>query len=249
MGRQAARGHAPTMYRLVRALLRPVVLGVLRPTVEGVDHVPRSGPAILCANHMSAIDPMLVPIIVPRPIVYLAKREYFVGPSRWLFDSLGVVPVAREGGSAAQASLDRASDVLRAGGVLSLFPEGTRSPDGRLYRGKTGPVRLAMRTGAPIVPIGLVGTRAVMPPHTHLPRRGAVVVRFGAPLHIAQGDEAGVRRATDALMQTIRRLTGQSYVDTYAATVGDPSEAPGAAPDGQPAHGDPADGSNREEDR
>ncbi|CAN5872777.1 lysophospholipid acyltransferase family protein [soil metagenome] len=249
MDRQVAGEHAPAMYRLLRGLLWPVVRGVLRPTIEDVDRVPSSGPAILCANHMSAIDPMLVPIIVPRPIVYLAKREYFVGPSRWLFDSLGVVPVVREGGSAAQASLDRATDVLRAGGVLSLFPEGTRSPDGRLYRGKTGPVRLAMRTGAPIVPIGLVGTRAVMPPHTQLPRRGPVVVRFGTPLHIAKGDEAGVRRATDALMQTIRRMTGQSYVDIYAATVDDAADGVGDAHDGQPPSGDPAGGSDRGPDR
>ncbi|MBW3605266.1 MAG: 1-acyl-sn-glycerol-3-phosphate acyltransferase [Actinobacteria bacterium] len=128
MDSPAAPERLPTMYRVIRALLRPVVLSLLRPTIEGFDHVPARGPAILCANHMSALDPMLVPIVVPRPIVYLAKREYFVGPTRWLFERLGVVPVDREGGTAAQASLDRATEVLRSGGVLSLFPEGTRSP-------------------------------------------------------------------------------------------------------------------------
>jgi 1-acyl-sn-glycerol-3-phosphate acyltransferase len=237
------------MYRLLRGLLRPLVLGLLRPTVEGVDRVPLTGPAILCANHMSAVDPVLVPIIVPRPIVYLAKREYFVWPSRWFFDSLGVVPVAREGGPAAEASLDRATEVLRSGGVLSLFPEGTRSPDGRLYRGKTGPVRLALRTGAPIVPIGLIGTRAVMPPHTHVPRRGSVIVRFGEPLYVEADDDAGVRTATDALMLAIRQLTGQSYVDAYAAPAGDLSDDDLAEPREQPARGDPQDGADRQGDR
>lgn len=216
MGRRTTP-QQPPMYRLLRAVLRPLVLGVLRPTVDGIEHVPRTGPAILCANHMSAIDPVLVPLLVSRPIVYLAKSEYFVGPSRWLFDSLGVVPVVREGGSAARASLERATEVLEAGGVLSLFPEGTRSPDGRLYRGKTGPVRLAVRTGAPIIPIGLVGTRAIMPPHTHRPRRGPVIVRFGPPMHVRVEDDAAVRTATDALMRSIRALSGQTYVDVYAA--------------------------------
>lgn len=188
---------------------------------------------------MSALDPMLVPLVVPRPIVYLAKREYFVGPSRWLFERLGVVPVDRQGGSAAQASLDRATEVLRSGGVLSLFPEGTRSPDGRLYRGKTGPVRLATRTGAPIVPIGLIGTREVMHPHRHVPRRAPVFVRFGRPMQISADDEAGARAATDALLQTIRRMTGQTYVDRYAASAGHE----------QRAHEDQTPGSERGTDR
>lgn len=239
MDSPAAPERPPTMYRVIRALLRPVVLGVLRPTIEGLDHVPTHGPAILCANHMSALDPMLVPIVVPRPIVYLAKREYFVGPSRWLFERLGVVPVDRQGGSAAQASLDRATAVLRSGGVLSMFPEGTRSPDGRLYRGKTGPVRLATRTGAPIVPIGLIGTREVMPPHRHVPRPGPVTVRFGAPKRISADDEAGVRAATDDLLQTIARMTGQTYVDRYAPAAGDEHGA----------HEDPTPGSERKTDR
>lgn len=210
----------PKLYRVVAATLRPIVLGLVRPRVEGLEHVRDDGPAILCSNHLSMLDPVLVPLLLDRPIVYLAKSEYFqFAPTRWAFDHLGVVPVAREGGSAAQASLDRSTEVLRAGGLLSLFPEGTRSPDGRLYRGKTGPVRLALRAPAPIVPIGVSGTRDVMPPHARLPHLGAPVrVRFGAPLHIAgdPDDVATLRRETDRVMTAIQRLSGQEYVDAYA---------------------------------
>lgn len=230
---------APIMYRLLRAIVRPLVVGLLRPVVEGLEHVPASGPAILCPNHLSAIDTVLVPVFVPRPVVYLAKSEYFTGPSRWLFDRLRVVPVAREGGSAARVSLDRGSDVLRKGALLALFPEGTRSPDGRLYRGKTGPVRLARRTGAPIIPVGLIGTRAVLPPHARVPRLGPVTVRFGPPLHVGVGAESdvGLRSDTNSLMQAIRSLTGQAYVDAYARPPG-AGDAHDVPPDG---NGRPAD--------
>lgn len=208
----------PMLYRAVRGMLRPIVLGALRPTVEGGEHVPARGPAILCANHLSMLDPVLVPLLLDRPVVFLAKSEYFRGPSRWLFHHLGVVPVERQGGSAAQASLDRGTEVLRSGGLLSLFPEGTRSPDGRLYRGKTGPIRLALRSGAPIVPVGLIGTREVMPPHTCRPRPGTpVTVRFGAPMSVGGSDAAvDLRGEADRLIRTIRALSGQTYVDAYA---------------------------------
>lgn len=212
--------HAPLLYRALKLMLRPLVLGALRPEVDGLHHVPATGPAILCANHLSMLDPVIVPLLLERQVVYLAKSEYFrFWLSRWFFDSAGVVPVAREGGSAARASLDRATDVLRAGGLLSLFPEGTRSPDGRLYRGKTGPVRLALRTDAPVVPVGVIGTREVMPPHARLPHLGnPVSVRFGAPLRITgSADDPGVLRSeTNRLMRAIQALSGQVYVDVYA---------------------------------
>jgi 1-acyl-sn-glycerol-3-phosphate acyltransferase len=219
MRRPTDPNRAPPLYAALRAVLRPLVLGALHPTVDGLANVPDRGPAILCANHLSLIDPVLVPLLLGRPVVFLAKSEYFhTGPSRWLFDSLGVVPVAREGGTAARASLDRGTEVLRAGGLLCLFPEGTRSPDGRLYRGKTGPIRLALRTGAPIVPVGLIGTREVIPPHTWRPRLGApVTVAFGAPL--TAGRQADLRAEADRLMRTIRSLTGQAYIDAYARPV------------------------------
>ncbi|HSJ43630.1 MAG TPA: lysophospholipid acyltransferase family protein [Euzebyales bacterium] len=219
MGTPTDPTRAPPLYVAIRAVLRPIVLGALHPTVEGLANVPDEGPAILCSNHLSMLDPILVPLLLDRPIVFLAKSEYFhAGPFRWLFDALGVVPVARAGGSAARAGLDRGTDVLRAGGLLCLFPEGTRSPDGRLYRGKTGPIRLARRSGAPIVPVGLIGTREVIPPHTFVPRLGAAVtVRFGAQLLV--GDRADLRSEADRLMGVIRTLTGQTYVDAYARPV------------------------------
>ncbi len=220
MRTHAGSDHAPIVYRVLRAMLRPLVIRLLRPTVEGVEHVPATGPAILCPNHLSAVDTVLVPMVVPRPVVYLAKSEYFRGPWRWLFSSAGVVPVAREGGSAGRASLDRGTDVLRSGALLAMFPEGTRSPDGRLYRGRTGPIRLALRTGAPIIPIGLIGTDTVMPPHTHWPRVAPVTVRFGTPLVVggdgADGADVDLRAETDTLMRAIRSLTRQTYVDVYA---------------------------------
>ena len=207
------------LYHAVKAVMQPLVRVLLRPTVEGVDYVPARGPAILCANHLSLIDPILVPVLIPRPVVYLAKAEMFAwAPSQWLFTHLGVVPVDRAGGSAARSSLERGTAVLQDGGVLSMFPEGTRSPDGRLYRGKTGPVRLAVRTGAPIVPIGLVGTRDVMPPHSFLPRFGhSVTVRIGRPFTVPAGEASvDLRAETDRMMRVVQALSGQEYVDAYA---------------------------------
>jgi 1-acyl-sn-glycerol-3-phosphate acyltransferase len=212
--------RAPPLYRLVAGLLRPIVLRGLRPRVEGLHNVPADGPAILCGNHLSMLDPVIVPLLLSRPVVFLAKSEYFrFAPTRWFFDALGVVPVAREGGSAARASLERGTEVLRAGGLLSLYPEGTRSPDGRLYRGKTGPVRLALRAQAPIVPVGIIGTREMIPPHAYIPHFGvAVTVRFGEPLQFEGpvDDLEHLRLETDRLMRAIQQLSGQDYVDVYA---------------------------------
>lgn len=213
-----ARGtRAPWLYRVLRGILRPAVLLALRPRVTGLEHLPATGPVILCANHLSNIDPVLVAVIVRRPVVYLGKREYFRGPIGWLFRSLGVVPVAREGGTAGQVALDRGAEVLRDGAVLGVHPEGARSPDGRLYRGRTGPVRLAARTGAPLVPVGIIGTRSVMPPHARLPRPRRVAVAVGPPLRV-EGPPGAVdlRAHADALMDHIAQLSGQTRVDAYA---------------------------------
>lgn len=210
------------LYRTLKAVLRPLVTALMHPRVQGLEHVPATGPAIVCANHLSVIDPVVVALPVPRTVFYLGKSEVFARRWRWLFEHLGVVPVAREGGAAGESSLERGRQVLAASGLLGLYPEGTRSPDGRLYRGKTGAVRLAVRTGAPIVPVGIAGTRRVMPPHARLPRRGPVTVRFGPVidlrhLHDQADDRRVLRTATDALMATIATLSGQAYVDVYAA--------------------------------
>lgn len=210
------------LYRVLKAGLRPLVTVLLHPRVEGVEHVPATGAAILCANHLSIIDPVVVALPVPRTVFYLGKTEVFARRWRWLFEHLGVMPVAREGGSAGESSLERGRRVLDAGALLGLYPEGTRSPDGRVYRGKTGAVRLAVRTSAPIVPIGIVGSREVMPPHARLPRRAAVTVRFGPPMDVAHlrgqdDDRRALRTTTDELMSRIAALSGQVYADVYAA--------------------------------
>lgn len=230
MGRASRGPRAPGLYRLLRAVLRPVVLLAVRPRVTGLEHLPADGPAILCANHLSNIDPVLVGVVVRRPVVYLGKREYFRGVLGWLFRSAGVVPVAREGGSAAQAALDRGVEVLRYGAVLGIYPEGSRSPDGRLYRGRTGPIRLAVRSGAPLVPVGITGTREVMPPQAWLPRPRRVAVAIGPPMWI-KGPPGAVdlRAQADALMRRIAELSGQARVDAYARPAGSgPRQGPGS---------------------
>lgn len=216
-------GHGPPpppLYRALRFVLTPVVRALTSPVIEGLDDLPDRGPAILCSNHLSNLDPVVLSVVVPRPIFYLGKSEYFHGVERRLFESLGVMPVAREGGAAGEASLARGQEILETGAFLGIFPEGTRSVDGRLYRARTGAIRLAARTDAPIVPIGLVGTRELMPPHARVPRRGRVTVRFAPPLGfgaLADDDHAAVRRAAEVLMAEIARLTGQEQVDEYAA--------------------------------
>lgn len=214
--------ETPLLYRVVAGMLRPVVAVVLQPRVEGVDNVPSTGPAILCSNHLSMVDPVVMALNVPRTVYFLGKNEYFAYHYRWFFESLGVMPVARQGGQAGESSLARGAQVLEAGAVLGLYPEGTRSPDGRLYRGKTGAARLAIRTGAPIVPIAVIGSRDVLPPHGRLPRRAPVAVRFGTPIdlsHLHGRDHEGpvLRHATDTVMACIAALSGQEYADVYAA--------------------------------
>lgn len=214
--------EAPVLYRALKAVLRPLVSVLLHPRVEGLEHLPATGPAILCANHLSIIDPVVVALPVRRTVFYLGKNEVFARRWRWLFTHLGVMPVDREGGPAGESSLERGRQVLAAGALLGLYPEGTRSPDGRLYRGKTGAVRLAIRTGAPIVPIGIVGTRQVMAPHARMLRRAPVTVRFGPAIDLThlrgQGDDRHVlRTTTDAMMSRIAALSGQVATDVYAA--------------------------------
>ena len=217
--------RAPVLYRFMHSLLPPLVNAVWRPTVEGVANVPDEGPAILCPNHLSFLDSFFVPAALDRPVFYLGKADYFSGAQRYFFEGVGVMPVARQGGDAGEASLRKGEEVLRSGRLLGIYPEGTRSPDGRLYRGKTGPVRLALRTGAPIIPVGLLGTAQVLPTGAKVPRPGQVRIRIGRPLHFAARFPSGavdgyaLRSATDELMYELMMLTGQEYVDEYASRV------------------------------
>jgi 1-acyl-sn-glycerol-3-phosphate acyltransferase len=223
-------------------LLKHVVLGPLlkllfRPRVQGRGNVPASGPVILACNHLSFSDSIFTPLMVRRRVTFVAKAEYFTGKGikgwlmRQFFAGTGTVPVDRSGGKAAQAALDTLLRVLRAGGVAGIYPEGTRSPDGRLYRGKTGVARLALESGAVVVPVALLNTDEIQPTGTLIPKIKRVRMRFGAPLDFSRydtmrGDRFAERAITDEIMYELMTLTGREYVDVYAATLKTSVEGP-----------------------
>ena len=211
------------LYSFAQVAVAPWLRVAWRPTVTGLAHIPRRGPVILASNHLSVVDSTLIPCVVPRQVYYLAKDEYFRGRlMRALLRGLNQVPVNRTNVREALLALDAAQPVLRAGQVLGIFPEGTRSPDGRLYRGRPGAAKLAMDTGATIVPVGLIGTEKIQPIGARLPRVGARTrVIIGAPLDLSPwrgkpADSSVYRQITAALMLEIQRLTGQEYVGRYA---------------------------------
>ncbi|MBO4208966.1 lysophospholipid acyltransferase family protein [Micromonospora echinofusca] len=197
-----------------------------RPTVEGLENVPETGGAIFAGNHLSVADELFLGAVVPRHIAFWAKSEYFTGTGfrGWLtktvIGGLGAIPVERAGGRAALSAFDAAIPALRAGELVAVYPEGTRSPDGRLYRGRTGAARLALAAGVPVVPVGMIGTDRVQPIGARMPRLGAgrVTVRFGKPLEFTgrSDDRTSLREMTDEIMSEIQRLTGQEYVPRYA---------------------------------
>jgi len=207
-------------------LARPLARLALRPSVHGAHFVPSTGPVILASNHLSFVDSVVIPLVLPRPVTFLAKSEYFEGTglSGWLsrrfFLAMGHVPVQRGHGRAAWGAVRVAQGVLAHGGALAIYPEGTRSLDGRLYRGRTGVARLTLLTGAPVVPVALAGTERVQPVGSRLPRPHPVTVRFGAPLEFSRyaGKDTKVpvlRTITDEIVGAIRLLSGQEYVNTY----------------------------------
>lgn len=216
-------------------LLKYVVLGpvlklIFRPQVQGLENVPRSGAAILASNHLSFSDSIFTPLIVQRRVTFVAKAEYFTGKgikgwlTRQFFLSTGTIPVDRSGGQAAQAALDTQLRVLRSGNIAGIYPEGTRSPDGRLYRGKTGVARLALTSGAPVIPVALLNTDEIQPTGRLIPRVRRVRIRFGTPLDFSRyagrtGDRFIERAVTDEIMYALMELTGREYVDVYAATL------------------------------
>jgi 1-acyl-sn-glycerol-3-phosphate acyltransferase len=208
----------------MKLLLSPVLYTLWRVRVEGGENLPSSGPVILAANHRSFCDSLFLPLVMRRQVTFVAKSEYFDSwRTAWFFRAAGQIPMKREGGSASARALASAAEVLAAGGVLGIYPEGTRSPDGRLYRGRTGVARLAMSTGATLVPVGIEGTAEVQPVGARLMRPfRTVTIRFGRPLEVsaraetAMSDALAAREITDELMYEIRELTGQDYVDRYA---------------------------------
>ncbi len=209
-------------YWILKAILTPLLRIVYRVRVEGSEVVPKHGPVILAANHRSFLDSIFLPLVVGRRVTFVAKAEYFDDPkTAWFFRALGQIPIRREGGSAAEGALAAATDVLESGGVFAIYPEGTRTRDGYLHRGHTGVARLALATGASVIPVGLVGTDECQPTDRKLPRLFRTVwIRFGTPLPVAHYEDRAderlvLRQVTDELMYEIRELSGYEYVDTY----------------------------------
>jgi 1-acyl-sn-glycerol-3-phosphate acyltransferase len=215
------------MYWIIKAILKPLLRGIYRIRVEGLESVPKRGPAIIAANHLSFLDSFFIPLVVPkRRVTYLAKADYFKSwKTAWFFKMVGQIPMDRSGGSKSKAALDTALGVLKEGKLLGIYPEGTRSPDGYLYRGRTGVARLALTAGVPVIPVGLVGTVEVMPKDAKMPRlsgRQTVRVKYGRPLDFSryagrERDRMVLRSATDEIMYEIMQLSGQEYKDEYAS--------------------------------
>jgi 1-acyl-sn-glycerol-3-phosphate acyltransferase len=218
-------------YWLFKYVFMGPLLSLLgRPKVEGLDYVPRSGPMILASNHLAVADSFYLPLVVSRRITFLAKAEYFTGTGlrgwfkRWFFTAAGQVPIDRTDADSAQAALDTAARVLGEGKLLGMYPEGTRSPDGRLYKGKTGLARLALEIGVPVIPVAMNGTDVVNPPGSKMWRFGRVRVKFGKPMDFSRfeglaGNRFIERAVIDEVMYELMRLSGQEYVDIYAADV------------------------------
>ncbi len=211
------------LFPVAKALLSPIFKGLWRIKVEGLEHVPSVGGAIFCPNHTSVIDSFFLPVTLPRQIKFVGKAEYMDSwKTRHLFPAMGMIPIDRSGGSAAERALNTAARVLEEGGFFGIYPEGTRARDGRLHRGHTGPARLAVRTGVPIIPVGITGTREIQPPDAKLPRPfKRATVRFGRPIEPSRYTDRGddrlvLRQIIDEVMYEIRELTGQDYVDEYA---------------------------------
>lgn len=228
-------------YWVLKVLLTPVFYCLWRVKVEGREHLPAHGPAVLASNHQSFCDSFFLPLVVRRRVTFVAKAEYFERwRTSWFFRAAGQIPIQRSGGDASQRALTTAIGVLERGGLLGIYPEGTRAPDLRLHKGHTGAARLSLHCGVPIIPVGISGTRVVQPPGSRLMRPfHTVTVRFGPPLTresharvrlLGSGggtadaascpdddaEQIELREFTDALMKEIARLSGQEYVDQYA---------------------------------
>lgn len=211
--------------------LGPWLKAIWRPYVEGMENLPESGGAILASNHLSFCDSFFLPLVIRRRVTFLAKAEYFTTPglkgalSRMFFSGIGQVPVDRNDADAAKGALTAGVRILRQGHFLGIYPEGTRSPDGRLYKGKTGVARMALEAGVPVIPVAMIDTEKTMPTGRRLPHlRPRPGVRFGAPLDFSRyeglaGDRFIERSMTDEIMYELMQLSGQEYVDTYAAKV------------------------------
>lgn len=220
------------IYRALELTLAPAMRVFFRAEVTGFENVPTTGPVILAGNHVSFADEFFTPMAARRRVTYLAKAEYFDSPGikgrvmAAFFGGLGHVPVDRDSTRAAAATIDTCVQVLAEGRAFGIYPEGTRSPDGRLYKFRTGVSRVALRSGAPVVPVGLVGTRDVQPPGARVWHRAPVQVHFGQPLYFGQlADQERsskvLRDVAETIRESVQKLTGQDYVDSYATSAKD----------------------------
>jgi 1-acyl-sn-glycerol-3-phosphate acyltransferase len=205
----------------------PILRPLFRPWVEGLDNIPETGGAILASNHLSFSDSIFLPLELKRRLTFLAKADYFTGSgikgrmTAGFMKSVGQVPIDRSGGRASEGALRKAAEILGRGELLGIYPEGTRSPDGRLYRGKTGIARMALESGVPVIPVAMINTFDVQPPGQIVPRVMRVGIRIGKPLDFSryegmEGDRFVLRSITDEIMYELMQLSGQEYVDTYA---------------------------------
>ncbi|WP_040525201.1 lysophospholipid acyltransferase family protein [Gordonia effusa] len=211
-------------------LMGPFLRLIGRPKIEGLENIPVEGPAILASNHLAVVDSFYLPLMVPRRIYFLAKSEYFTGTGlkggfqRWFFSASGQIPIDRSGADAAAGALLSARRMLDQGELMCMYPEGTRSPDGRLFKGKTGLARVAMETGLPVIPVAMIGTDGLNPPGTTIPRLARITVKIGKPLDFSRfdgmaGNRFIERAVTDEIMYELMQLSGQQYVDVYAASL------------------------------
>jgi len=214
-------------YWLIKhVFLGPLLKVLYRPKARGLENVPADGPVIFAANHVSFMDSLFIPLVLKRRVVYLGKSDYFdSAKTRWFFKMVNVIPVKRDGGTAGEAAIQAGVRELRKGLVVGIYPEGTRSPDGRLFRGKTGVARMALLANAPVIPVGVFGTRELQPPDRKMPKMsGRVQIVFGKPLSFERfegqdRDRFVLRSVTDEILYEIMMITGQEYVDEYASRV------------------------------
>ncbi|MFD1720796.1 lysophospholipid acyltransferase family protein [Amnibacterium endophyticum] len=217
-------------YILKNFFLGPYVRSTFRPWVSGAENVPASGPVILASNHVSVLDSLFLPLALKRRVTFLAKSDYFTGSGlkgfvlRTFMNGIGQLSIDRSGGKASEASLDTGVDVLRRGGMLGIYPEGTRSPSGKLYRGRTGVARMVLEAKVPVVPVAMFDTDKSMPIGAKIPKVRRIGIVIGEPLDFSrfeglEGDRFVLRSITDEIMVEIARLSGQEYVDVYASTL------------------------------
>ncbi|NDH65325.1 MAG: 1-acyl-sn-glycerol-3-phosphate acyltransferase [Microbacteriaceae bacterium] len=218
-------------YFILKSLiLGPLLRMLFRPWVRGAQNIPSTGAAILASNHLSFSDSIFLPLQTRRPVVFLAKSEYFTGKglkgalSRWFFKSTGQLPIDRSGGKASEASLNTGLKVLAQGQLLGIYPEGTRSPDGRLFRGRTGIARMVLEAKVPVIPVAMIDTEKVQPIGKRLPRIRRIGIIIGEPLDFSrftgmEGDRIVLRAITDEIMYELMKLSGQEYIDVYATSM------------------------------